>query len=215
MPDEQPAASAPSTRPDAIRLTASDLAAVRGEREVFAGLSFTVAAGELLAVTGPNGAGKSTLLRLIAGLIQPAAGVVTLEPASEQKPGSRVHYVGHLDGLKAGLTVRRNLQFWAELWGSADTVDAALAAVELEALAELPVAVLSAGQRRRAALARLKLAERPVWLLDEPATALDAAAEARLGRLIGAHLAAGGIAIVATHLDLPVKPTATLALGAA
>ncbi len=215
MPDDQPATSEPFTRPDAVRLSASGLAAVRGEREVFAGLSFSVAGGELLAVTGPNGAGKSTLLRLIAGLIQPAAGEVVLEPESEQKLGSRLHYVGHLDGLKVGLTVRRNLEFWADLWGSPGTVDTALAAVGLEALAELPVAVLSAGQRRRAALARLKLAERPVWLLDEPATALDAAAEARLGRFLGAHLASGGIAIVATHLDLPVKPTATLALGAA
>ena len=215
MPDDQPATAPPATRADAVRLIANDLAAVRGGREVFAGLSFAVAAGDLLAVTGPNGAGKSTLLRLIAGLIQPAAGEIVLEPASGEKPGSRFHYVGHLDGLKAGLTVRRNLQFWAELWGAPDTVDAALAAVELEALAELPVAVLSAGQRRRAGLARLKLAERPVWLLDEPATALDAAAEARLGRFLGAHLASGGIAIVATHLDLPVKPTATLTLGAA
>ncbi len=188
---------------------------MRGGREVFAGLSFTVAAGELLAVTGPNGAGKSTLLRLIAGLIPPAAGEIVLEPASEQKTGSRLHYVGHLDGLKGGLTVRSNLQFWADLWRSPGAVDAALAAVDLEGLAELPVAVLSAGQRRRAALARLKLAERPVWLLDEPATALDAAAEARLGSLIGEHLAAGGIVIAATHLDLPVKPTATLALEAA
>ncbi len=200
---------------DAVRLSANDLAAVRGGREVFAGLSFAVSAGDLLAVTGPNGAGKSTLLRLIAGLIQPAAGEVTMAPASEQKIGSRVHYVGHLDGLKAGLTLRRNLQFWADLWGEPGTVDDALAAVDLEGLAELPVAVLSAGQRRRAALARLRLAERPVWLLDEPATALDAAAEARLGRLIGGHVATGGIVIAATHLDLPVKPTATLALGAA
>jgi len=215
MPDDQPATAPPSTRPFAVRLTASDLKAVRGGREVFAGLSFAVEAGDLLAVTGPNGAGKSTLLRLIAGLIRPAAGELVMEPASEQKPESRLHYVGHLDGLKAGLTVRRNLQFWADLWGSPGTVDAALVAVDLEALAELPVAVLSSGQRRRAALARLMLAERPVWLLDEPATALDAAAEARLGRLIGGHLAAGGIVIAATHLDLPVKPTATLALGAA
>jgi heme exporter protein A len=215
MPDQQETSPDRSNRPLAIRLTATELAAVRGGRRVFAGLSFTVAAGELLAVTGPNGSGKSTLLRLIAGLVKPAAGHVGLEPASGEKAATRLHYVGHLDGLKAVDTVRQNLQFWADLWGTSGQVDAALAAIGLESLANLPVSVLSAGQRRRVALARLMVAKRPIWLLDEPATALDAAGEARLGHLIGDHLAAGGLAIVATHLDLPVKPAATLALGAA
>jgi len=214
MPHDQETSPAAVTAPVSVRLSASELAAVRGNRQVFAGVSFSVTAGELMAVTGPNGAGKSTLLRLIAGLLPPSAGEVSLVPVGEEKIGTRLHYVGHRDGLKPSETVRRNLQFWARLWGGGD-VEPALAALALERLAELPVAVLSAGQRRRAALARLLLVERPLWLLDEPATALDAAGEARLGHLIGAHLAAGGMAVVATHLDLPVKPTATLALRTA
>jgi heme exporter protein A len=172
-----------------------------------------VGAGELLAVIGPNGAGKSTLLRLVAGLLRPAAGTVALDPA-EEDIAARIHYLGHLDALKPGLTVRQNLAFWQRLWGGGD-LEAALAAVGLEALGDLHASVLSAGQRRRVALARLLVAPRPVWLLDEPATALDAGAEAGLGRLIAGHLAGGGLVIAATHRDLPVTPTATLALGAA
>jgi heme exporter protein A len=181
---------------------------------VFAGVSFSLGEGELLAVTGPNGAGKSTLLRLVAGLLRPAAGAVRLDPAGDDGLHHQVHYVGHLDALKPGLTVRQNLDFWRRLW-SGEAIGQALAAVGLESLADLPVAVLSAGQRRRVALARLLVAKRPLWLLDEPATALDAAAEAGLGRLISAHLAGGGMAIAATHRDLPVKATATLRLGGA
>lgn len=201
-----------------MRLTATGLSAVRGGRPVFADLSFVLGAGELLAVTGPNGAGKSTLLRLVAGLLRPAAGKVVLESddARPEPPsiGENVHYLGHLDALKPGLTVRQNLDFWQRLWGGGD-VGAALAAVGIEPLGDLHAAVLSAGQRRRVALARLLVTRRVLWLLDEPATALDAAAEAGLGRLIADHLAGGGMAIAATHRDLPVKPTAELALGAA
>ena len=196
-----------------MRLIASALTAVRGGRTVFADLSFSLGAGELLAVTGPNGAGKSTLLRLIAGLLRPAAGSVRLEPADDTDIGVRCHYLGHLDALKPGLTVRQNLAFWARMWGGGDT-DGALAAVALGPLGDLHVAVLSAGQKRRVALARLLVAPRPLWLLDEPATALDATAEAGLGRLIADHLASGGMAIAATHRDLPLRPTATLTLGA-
>ncbi len=197
-----------------MRLTATGLSASRGGRPVFADLSFSLGAGELLAVTGPNGAGKSTLLRLIAGLLTPAAGTVVLEGADDAGIGTHSHYLGHLDALKPGLTVRQNLDFWRRLWGGGD-VDRALQAVGLEPLGDLHAAVLSAGQRRRVALARLLVARRPLWLLDEPATALDAAAEAGLGRLIADHLASGGMAIAATHRDLPLKPAATLALGAA
>ncbi len=197
-----------------MRLTASGLSAVRGGRPVFADLSFTVAPGELLAVTGPNGAGKSTLLRLVAGLLKPAGGTVTLAGSDEPDIGTHSHYLGHLDALKPSLTVRQNLDFWRKLWGGGD-IEAALAAVGLEPLGDLHVAVLSAGQKRRVALARLLVARRLLWLLDEPATALDAAAEAGLGRLIADHLAGGGMAIAATHRNLPVSPTATLALGRA
>ena len=204
----------PSTNPSFISLTATDLSAVRGARRVFAGVSFTLAVGELMAVTGANGSGKSTLLRLVAGLLRPAAGRILLEPQGDSV-GERMHYLGHLDGLKPALTVRQNLGFWADLWGGTAGIDAALEAVGLEMLGHLPVAVLSAGQRRRAALARLLTARRPLWLLDEPATALDQAAEAGLGHLIDAHLADGGMAMVATHLELPIRPTRTLRLGAA
>ena len=197
-----------------MRLTAAGLAVWRGGRPVFADLSFTLGAGELLAVTGANGAGKSTLLRLIAGLLMPAAGTVVLEGDDDAGIGTHSHYLGHLDALKPSLTVRQNLDFWRRLWGGGDT-DAALAAVGLEPLGDLHAAVLSAGQRRRVALARLLVARRPLWLLDEPATALDAAAEAGLGRLIADHLSGGGMAIAATHRDLPLKPTAVLRLGRA
>ncbi len=197
-----------------MRLTGKNLAAVRGGRSVFSGLSFSVGAGELLAVTGPNGAGKSTLLRVVAGLLRPSAGTVALDPAGDGDPGGQIHYLGHLDALKPGLTVWQNLDFWRRLWGGG-AIDAPLAAVGLERLSDLPVAVLSAGQRRRVALARLLVAQRPVWLLDEPATALDAAAEAGLGRLIADHLGSGGLVIAATHRDLPAAPTATLALAPA
>jgi heme exporter protein A len=197
-----------------MRLTGTSLSAVRGGRLVFADVGFSVGAGELLAVTGRNGAGKSTLLRLVAGLLPPAAGSVALEPGDAGELQANVHYLGHLDGLKAGLTVRQNLDFWRRLWHG-DDIAGALAAMRLEGLADLPVAVLSAGQRRRVALARLLVTRRPVWLLDEPATALDAAAEEGLGTLIAAHLAGGGLAIAATHRDLPLKPTQTLRLGPA
>ena len=197
-----------------MRLSAAGLAASRGGRPVFADLSFTLSSGELLAVTGPNGAGKSTLLRLIAGLLRPTAGTVVLEGAEDADIGTQSHYLGHLDALKPALTVRQNLNFWRKLWGGGD-VEAALDAVGLEPLGDLHAAVLSAGQKRRVALARLLVARRVLWLLDEPATALDAAAEAGLGRLIADHLAGGGMAIAATHRDLPLTPTAVLALGAA
>jgi heme exporter protein A len=219
-----------------MRLTATGLSAERGGRQVFADVSFTVGSGELLAVIGPNGAGKSTLLRLICGLLPAAAGTVVLEDSppperarsvGEARPegadaadlanrdtsiGENAHYLGHLDALKPGLTVRQNLDFWRRLWGGGD-IEVALDAVGLEPLGDLPASVLSAGQRRRVALARLLVARRPLWLLDEPTTALDTAAEDGLGRLIADHLASGGLAIAATHRDLPATPAATLTLG--
>jgi heme exporter protein A len=197
-----------------MRLTGSGLAVVRNGRSVFSGLSFELAAGELLAVTGANGVGKSTLLRIVAGLLAPSAGRVSLEPATADSLASELHYLGHLDGLKTTLTVRRNLEFWRALWAG-KAVELALEAVGLGNLADLPVGVLSAGQRRRLAIARLLIVERRLWLLDEPATSLDAAGEQMLGRLIAAHLAAGGMAMVATHRELPLAATATLTLGTA
>jgi heme exporter protein A len=199
-----------------LRLTGTDLAAVRGGREVFAGLSFAVAAGDLAAVVGANGTGKSTLLRVVAGLLPPSSGSVRIDPAGEAPRTGTLHYLGHLDGLKTILTVRQNLEFWRRMWGGASgAVDAALDRLGLGHLAELPAGVLSAGQKRRVALSRLLIVPRPLWLLDEPATALDAAAEAMLDELVTAHLAGGGMAMVATHRAMGVAPAVTLRMGAA
>jgi heme exporter protein A len=199
-----------------MRLSATGLRAVRGGREVFVNQSFTVGSGELLAVTGPNGSGKSTLLRLLGGLVRPAAGTVTLDPAAEEGIAGAVHYLGHLDALKPGFTVEENLAFWRKVWGGEGLApEEALDRVGLAHLADLPAGILSAGQRRRVAIARLLLSRRPVWLLDEPTTALDAEAEKGLGGIIEEHLAGGGIAVVATHRPLAVPPAATLALGQA
>jgi heme exporter protein A len=195
-----------------MRLSANGLAARRGGRPVFEDVSFAVAAGELLAVTGPNGSGKSTLLRIIAGLLAPVAGTVTLDPAPADGIGE-AHYVGHADALKPSLTVAANLTFWRRVLRGRGSIDEALDAVGMARLADLPVSTLSAGQKRRVALARLLVARRPLWLLDEPTGALDAAAEAMLGRLLTRHLAGGGIAIAATHRPLPVAAVGRLSLG--
>jgi heme exporter protein A len=210
-PPERPAGLQEASR-TGLRLVADDLAIVRNGRTIFSGLSFSLASGELLAVRGPNGAGKSTLLRIAAGLLAPTGGHVALEPKSENELPA-AHYVGHLDGLKPSLTAAANLHFWRRLWSGTGSVSAALDMVGLGALANLHVATFSAGQRRRMALARLAIAPRPVWLLDEPTTALDESGEALLGALIQGHLAGGGMAIVATHRDLPVTATRTLNLG--
>jgi heme exporter protein A len=187
-----------------MRLVATDLSCERGGREVFTGLNFSLAAGEAMAVTGPNGAGKTTLLRLIAGLLPPAAGRVLLEGGgADATLPEQAHYVGHRDALKPALTVRENLAFWYAFLGGADapaaSAAAALDAVGLAGLAGLPAAYLSAGQRRRLALARLVAAPRPIWLLDEPTAALDAASQQRLAELMRAHLAGGGLIVAATH----------------
>lgn len=197
-----------------VRLVGTNLAARRGGRLVIENLSFSVAAGELLAIAGPNGAGKSTTLRLIAGLLRPAAGTVTLDPPAEDGVGGNAHYLGHLDALKANLSLGDNLAFWRRLWrGAGLDVGPALDRVGLGDLADLPAGVLSAGQRRRAAIARLLLDHRPIWLLDEPTSTLDSAAERTLGTLIQDHLADGGLVVVATHRPLPVAASATLTLG--
>jgi heme exporter protein A len=189
-----------------MRLSGSGLGCVRGSREVFRDVSFALADGGALAVTGPNGAGKSSLLRLLAGLIQPSAGAITLEGGdADRNIGEQAHYLGHLDALKSSLTVAENLAFWASYLGDGATPAPALAAVGLEALADLPAAYLSAGQRRRLSLARLAAVRRPIWLLDEPASALDAAGQQRLAELMGEHLASGGMIVAATHGPLGVE----------
>jgi heme exporter protein A len=204
----------------AMKLTGHDLACVRGGRRVFSGVGFAVAAGQALVLTGPNGAGKSSLLRLIAGLVHPAAGSLTLEGGDpELSIGEQAHYVGHLDPLKPALTVTENLTFWARFLNGARAADEdalvvrGLAAAGLDDLAELPAAYLSAGQKRRLSLARVLAAPRPVWLLDEPTTALDAASQERLRRVMQAHLTSGGLIIAATHGPLGLAEPLELQLG--
>lgn len=179
---------------------------MRGGREVFAGLGFEVGQGATLLLRGPNGAGKSSLLRLVAGLVRKSAGTLALEGGRDDVPlGEQVHYVGHLDALKPALTVAENLDFWAEmLGGDGASTNVALERVGLEGLADFPAGILSAGQRRRLALARLIVARRPVWLLDEPTTAIDSASRRRLFTVLNEHLKAGGISLIATHEKLNI-----------
>jgi heme exporter protein A len=184
-----------------MRLSASDLACRRGGREVFAGVSFSIGTGEALAIRGRNGAGKSSLLRMVVGLIRVAAGRLALEGGDpEMMLGEQAHYLGHQDALKPSLSVGENLRFWSGFLGAAAAdIGAPLAAVGLEALVDLPAAYLSAGQRRRLSIARLLAVKRPIWLLDEPTSTLDAAAQERLGKFMRAHLDGGGLIMAATH----------------
>ena len=198
-----------------MRLSGAGLGCIRGGQQVFAGLSFEAIGGCALALTGANGAGKTTLLRVIAGLLQPSEGRLELSGGdTEAGIAEQAHYVGHQDALKASLSVAENLQFWTGFLGEKSPAEDGLAAVGLGGLADLPAAYLSAGQRRRLALARLVAVRRPVWLLDEPTSALDAAAQEKLGDLMREHLARGGIVIAATHGPLPLTDVAELRLGA-
>ncbi|MBV9747317.1 MAG: heme ABC exporter ATP-binding protein CcmA [Acetobacteraceae bacterium] len=200
-----------------MQLIASDLACTRGDRRVFSALGFAVTAGEMLVVRGPNGAGKTSLLRLIAGLLRPTAGRLELVGGDPDLTiAEQAHYLGHQDALKPSLSVAENLEFWSRYLGPASASDAdALQLVGLGALADLPAAYLSAGQRRRLSLARLIAAARPLWLLDEPTSALDAAAQVRLAELIGQHLGRGGLAVAATHGPLGLEGARELVLGEA
>jgi heme exporter protein A len=190
-----------------LRLSASGLGCIRGSRSIFENINLELSSGEALALVGPNGSGKSSLLRLIAGLLRPSAGGVELAGGrSEQTIAEQAHYLGHLDPLKASLTVAENLAFWVRyLGGDGTAVRADLASLGLGGLADLPAAYLSAGQRRRLSLARLIAVPRPIWLLDEPASALDAAGQERLADLMRQHLAGGGLILAATHGPLGIE----------
>lgn len=197
-----------------------ELGCVRGERLVLDGTSFRIAAGGALILTGPNGAGKSTLLRLMAGLMRPVAGELSWDGTNinedREAHRARVAYVGHADAVKPALSVIENVRFWAEMSGPGgrDAIEA-LDAVGIAHLADLPARYLSAGQRRRVGLTRMLTSSATIWLLDEPTTALDAAAAEALGGLIARHRADGGIVVVSTHTDLGLDSAETLALGAA
>ena len=198
-------------------LVAEGLACRRGERLVFAGLDCRLACGGALVLTGSNGSGKSSLLRLFATLLAPAAGGLLWSGVPVGRDASRyralIHYVGHLDATKPTLSPREMLGFWAALRGTAaPAIDEALAAFALGGVGERPCGWLSAGQRRRLALARLVAARSPVWLLDEPTAALDGDGEARLLSLIAEHRAAGGRVAIATHQQLALKDAVVIVL---
>ena len=195
-------------------LRAEALACLRGERVVFADLSFSVAAGDAVLLVGANGAGKSSRLRVLAGLLSPLEGRLLWDGAEaladRAAHARRLRYIGHGDALKPALTAAENLAFYARLWGG--QVAPALAALGLAELAGLPARVLSSGQKRRLALARLALAPAPLWLLDEPTVGLDSASVERPGALLATHRAAGGMVLAATHLPLPLPGARELRL---
>jgi heme exporter protein A len=207
--------------PTPILLRAERLSCRRGERPVFAGIDVALGSGAALLLAGANGSGKSSLLRLLAGLLPAKAGAIYWNgapvAADPEAHRARLAFIGHRDAVKPGMSVAENIEDWAALYRApANAGMTALAGFDLERFADLPARYLSAGQRRRLALARLLLVERPLWLLDEPQAGLDEAATARLADAIAQHRAGGGIAIVASHggLDLPAAERLNLDLAA-
>ena len=200
-----------------MRLSAENIALERGGRQLFRNLTFAVNDGEALIVTGPNGAGKSSLLRAIAGLLSLNGGRLALKGGDpELTIGEQAHYLGHADALKGSLTAGENLAFWAGILGGDTRRAAWLPALErlgLGHVADFPVRALSAGQKRRVALARLIVAERPVWLIDEPTTALDVAAQALFAGVMRERLQSGGLIVAATHAPLGLEGAEELRLG--
>lgn len=203
-------------------LTAENLTCLRGGRVVFRNLSFTVGAGQALSLEGANGAGKTSLLRMLAGFLAPAAGNIAFQGAGiaateAEDRAKHVGWLGHLDAAKPQMTVRETLRFFSAFYG-APTTDTAIAAaldrVGIARLADLPCQYLSAGQKKRLALARLSLIARPLWLLDEPLAALDSEGKAIAANLIASHCVNGGLAVVATHEPLGIA-CERLTLGAA
>lgn len=194
-------------------ITAENLSCERGGRLVFSNQNFALSSGEFLQLTGPNGSGKSSLLRLLANLSEPSLGKITLEGGSpELTLGHQAHYIAHSDASKSALTVTENLRFWRDFLGGGN-LEHALEAVNLTSLADYPVALLSAGQKHRLALARLALVPRAIWLLDEPSVGLDEASQKLLVALMSKHLKAGGLIVAATHVPLGLKPQKNLHLN--
>lgn len=178
-------------------LAAHDLAVARAGVPVLQGVNFNLNAGQALVLRGPNGIGKTTLLRTVAGLQPALQGRVDAAPEA-------VAYAAHADGVKATLTVAENLTFWAQVFATG-AVDAAIDRMNLRDLADRRAANLSAGQKRRLGLARLLVSGRTIWVMDEPTVSLDAASVALFGAVVADHLAAGGAALIATHIDLGIK----------
>ena len=203
-----------------MRLNAEDLAAKRGEDLIFVNVSFRLSPGEAMVLTGRNGSGKSTLLRVVAGLLRPEKGRVeaVFRDGRERRPAREVsHYLGHRNAMKQELTVIENLAFWQAFLGNFEggegrSVEEAAEMVGLGGITHLPFGYLSAGQQRRFAMAKLLVAHRPVWILDEPTAALDAAADQMFAGLVHEHLSNGGIAIAATHQPLGLKDPKTLVM---
>jgi len=198
-----------------MQLKADNLVCNRGGREVFAGLSFSLSAGEALVVTGRNGAGKSSLLRVIGALVHLAGGRLELDGGEpEATIAEQSHYLGHHDAVKSSLTVGENLKFWTRyLGGGATAIEPALQAVDLAPLTDLPAAYLSAGQRRRLSIARLVAVPRPLWLLDEPTSALDVPSQDRLADLMRRHLSGGGMIVAAAHGPIGLDNPRELKMG--
>jgi heme exporter protein A len=199
-----------------MRLIAENLGGERGGESVFSGVDFALGDGQALVVTGPNGSGKSTLLRIIAGLLPVAEGRLLLEGGGEAFPSvaSACHYLGHQNAMKPALSVSENLRFWRDFNGGGDVgVEEALETVGLAGIGHLPFGYLSTGQRRRAAIAKLLVSHRPLWLLDEPTAGLDKASEARFAGLMGKHCAEGGMIVAATHLPLGIEGAKALVMG--
>ena len=180
-----------------MEMRVDNLSVARGGVPVLEGVNFTLSAGQVLILRGPNGSGKTTLLRTLAGLQPPIAGQVSANP-------EQITYGAHADGLKATLTVEENLRFWASVHGIG-SIDAAVADFNLEGLTHRPAGNLSAGQKRRLGLARLLVTGRPIWLLDEPTVSLDTASVGLFADAVRAHMAGGGAALIATHIDLGLE----------
>ena len=202
-----------------MRLAVQDLAISRGDLVLAEELSFAVESGGALVVLGENGSGKSTLLRTLAGLHAPDRGDVSLTIEGERAPiPEHAHYLGHSNAMKSDLSVRENLTFWFSMLGEEERggealLEEAAQALGIAPLLDLPHGYLSAGQRRRAALARLWVAPRPLWLLDEPTAALDRRSEIIVRDMIEAHRAEGGMVVAATHAPLNLADAARLVMG--
>lgn len=187
-----------------ILVEATKLASMRGEQILFTNLDISLERGEIVLLRGRNGSGKTTLLRQLAGLSQPQAGRL-------QRYGSQ-HWIGHNHGLKAHETPRLHLRHWANVWGSACDIEQILARLNLKRPADVPSRLLSAGQKRRTAIGRLLLEDRPIWLLDEPFNALDTQGHDMLRDLIEAHVSAGGAVIAALHGETAMSATREISL---